>query len=70
VTKPELRLVVREGGRKELGRQMLRAHLEHRWEDARAIVDRIAYRATLRLISKGEPADAASRNEGEDQATR
>jgi len=45
--KRKLHLAVHEGGRKELGRRMLRAHLDRRYEDARALVDRIAHRASL-----------------------
>ncbi|MBS0576843.1 MAG: hypothetical protein JSS45_10570 [Proteobacteria bacterium] len=56
--KPDLRLVVSQGGRKELGRQMIRAHLEHRLEDARALVDRIAYRAPLKSVDPREPPDS------------
>lgn len=47
-------LVVLEGGREALGRAMLRAHLEHRYEEARALVDRIASRATLRPVSEDD----------------
>lgn len=52
--KTDLHLVIREGGRKELGQKMLRAHLEQRYEDARALVDRIAYRASLRSVKSPE----------------
>ena len=48
--KPTLHLVIRDGGRKELGQQMIRAFIEFRTDDARALVDRIAHRASLRLV--------------------
>lgn len=42
-----LPLVMLDGGREALGRAMLRAHLEHRYEDVRALVNRIAHRGSL-----------------------
>lgn len=49
-TRPKPHLVVHAGDRAELGRQMLRAYDEHRYEDGRALVARIAHRATLRVV--------------------
>ena len=52
----EFRVV--EGGRKELGRQLLRAMIEFRSDDVRAIADRIARRASLKLVDvDGVPDD-------------
>ena len=52
-TKP--RLVVREGGRKELGRQLIRAMTEFRSEDVRALADRIARRGSLQSVLQHRP---------------
>ncbi|MBS0576845.1 MAG: hypothetical protein JSS45_10580 [Proteobacteria bacterium] len=58
----QLRVVAGDG--KELGRQMLRVHLDRRYEEARALVDRIAHRASLTLIDRRQPTIAASDGEG------
>lgn len=50
VEKPHLHLAIRTGGLKELEQQLLRAFLEHRHADARAMVDRIAHRGFLRGV--------------------
>ena len=52
----EFRVV--EGGRKELGRQLLRAMIEFRSDDVRVIADRIARRASLKPVDvDGVPDD-------------
>lgn len=51
---PALRLVVAEGGRADLCRQMVRAVLEHRYAQARALARRLGHRASMVLA----PADA------------
>jgi hypothetical protein len=43
-------LIVQEGGRKELGRQLIRALVEFRINVARALAERIAREALLRLV--------------------
>lgn len=58
MARSDLKLVVCDGGRQELGRQMLRAHLERRYEVARALVNRIAYRASLIPATPSERPDA------------
>jgi hypothetical protein len=50
-------LTVVAGGRKSLGRQMIRAMVEGRSDDVRAIADRIARRAPLQSVAIGEPAE-------------
>ena len=52
--KERVKLVVHDGGREALGRAMLRAFLDHRYEEARALVDRIAKRAALRSVDGAE----------------
>lgn len=39
-----------EGGRKELGRQLIRAMAEFRSDDVRTIANRIAHRARLSVV--------------------
>lgn len=58
--RPRIHLVVREGGRAELGRRMLRAYLEHRHAEGRALVERIAHRACLRVVAGGGRDEAHS----------
>jgi hypothetical protein len=55
-------LTVVAGGRKTLGSQMIRAMIEGRSADVRAIADRIAHRAPLQSVptDAGEPADRDS----------
>lgn len=67
--RPNPSLSVHDGGRKELGRQLLRAHLEHRYEDARILLDRIAYRATLQPIDRWQPPSAALAPDDDDGMT-
>jgi hypothetical protein len=50
-------LTVIAGGRKSLGRQMIRAMAEGRSDDVRAIADRIAHRAPLQSVATDAPAD-------------
>ena len=50
--KPDLKL--HDGGHAELGRRMLRAHLEHRYEESRAMVDLIARRGRLKAINNAD----------------
>lgn len=58
--RPRIHLVVREGGRAELGRRMLRAYQEHRHAEGRALVERIAHRACLRVVAGGGRDEAHS----------
>lgn len=58
-------LIVREGGRKELGRQLIRAMIEFRGADARAIADRIARRGKLQLAHYSGLAPKPDRADGE-----
>ena len=65
----ELRVV--EGSRKELGRQLIRAMIEFRSDDVRAIADRIARRGQLVSVDAGTGSspcgiDTARRKSNED----
>lgn len=63
--KPQLHLAIHTGGLKELEQQLLRAFLEHRHADARAIVDRIAHRGSLREVGDADSPrqDSASKSD-------
>lgn len=54
---PYPRLTVHTGDRKELERQMIRAHLERRYGDSRAVARTIARRATLTAVDWPESQD-------------
>jgi hypothetical protein len=47
------KLCIKQGGRKDLGRQLLRAMIEFRSDDVRAIADRIAHRGQLKSVDVG-----------------
>lgn len=57
---PELKL--HDGGGAELGRRMLRAYLEHRHEDGRALVNQIARRGNLKAVNDVADASADTRS--------
>jgi hypothetical protein len=66
--KADPHLIIRERTCKELGRRMLRAHLEKRYEDARALAERIAYRPSFRLVEPPEWLDTPTRRDCSDEA--
>ncbi len=53
-------LVVHDGNRKALGQKMLRAFLDHRYEEARAIAARLAHQADLHGVAEDDARHATS----------